>query len=143
MPRAWSPLADAGVFSERAERFATGIADWAAIAIDNARLYEAERTARAEAEVANKAKSEFLAAMSHELRTPLNAIGGYTDLLAGGIRGSVSDLQRGDLDRIKKNQHHLLSLINDILNFAKLEAGRVQFDPSDVSLDDALGQLEA
>lgn len=134
---------DAGIFDDRAERFATGIAGWAAIAIDNARLYEAEREARAEAEVANKAKSEFLAAMSHELRTPLNAIGGYTDLLAAEIRGPVNEVQRGDLDRIKRNQHHLLSLINDILNFAKLEAGRVQFDPTDVSMNEMLGELEA
>ena len=134
---------DAGVFTERAERFATGIAGWAAIAIDNARLYEAERNARAEAEVANRAKSEFLATMSHELRTPLNAIGGYTDLIAGEIRGPITEVQRADLERIKKNQHHLLSLINDILNFAKLEAGRVQFDPIDVLLDDTLAQLEA
>lgn len=93
--------------------------------------------------MANKAKSEFLAAMSHELRTPLNAIGGYTDLLAGEIRGSINEVQRGDLDRIKRNQHHLLSLINDILNFAKLEAGRVQFDPIEVSLNEMLGKLEA
>ena len=134
---------DAGVFTDRAERFASGIAGWAAIAMDNARLYEAERSARAEAEVANKAKSEFLANMSHELRTPLNAIGGYTDLLAGEIRGPINQVQRGDLERIKKNQHHLLSLINDILNFAKLEAGRVQFDPSVIPLDEILGELEA
>jgi signal transduction histidine kinase len=135
--------ADVGVFGERAERLASGIAGWAAIAMDNARLYEAERLARDEAEIANKAKSDFLASMSHELRTPLNAIGGYADLLIGGIRGPVNETQLGDLDRIKRNQHHLLSLINDILNFAKLEAGRVQFDPTDISMNETLGQLEA
>lgn len=133
----------AGIFDERAERVASGIAGWAAIAMDNARLYEGERRARADAEVANEAKSEFLANMSHELRTPLNAIGGYTDLLAEGVRGPINDLQRADLDRIKRNQQHLLSIINDILNFAKVEAGKVQFDPVDVSMNEALGELEA
>ncbi|MDQ6690350.1 MAG: GAF domain-containing sensor histidine kinase [Gemmatimonadota bacterium] len=134
---------DVGVFDERAERVVSGIAGWAAIAMDNARLYEAERKARGEAEEANRAKSEFLAAMSHELRTPLNAIGGYADLLEGEIRGPINELQRSDLERIKRSQHHLLSLINDILNFAKLEAGRVQFEPINVSMNEILGQLEA
>ncbi len=133
---------EVGVFDERAERLVTGIAGWGAISMDNARLYEAERSARDEAELANKAKSDFLANMSHELRTPLNAIGGYADLLAGEVRGPINDVQRGDLERIKRNQHHLLSLINDILNFAKLEAGRVQFEPIEVSMNETLGLLE-
>ncbi|MEO8909691.1 MAG: GAF domain-containing sensor histidine kinase, partial [Gemmatimonadaceae bacterium] len=132
-----------GVFDARAERLASGIAGWGAIAIDNARLYETERSARDEAEQANKAKSDFLANMSHELRTPLNAIGGYADLLEAEVRGPINDVQRGDLERIKRNQHHLLSLINDILNFAKLEAGRVQFEPVDISMNETLGEIEA
>ena len=134
--------AQAGVFSERAERLATGVAAWAAVAMDNSRLYHAERKARDVAETANRAKSEFLANMSHELRTPLNAIGGYADLLIAGIRGSITETQRSDLDRIKRSQHHLLSLINDILNFAKIEAGQVRIDGQEVSLNEALGLLE-
>jgi signal transduction histidine kinase len=135
--------ANVGVFTSRAERLALGIASSAAIAMDNARLYAAERSARAEAELANKAKADFLASMSHELRTPLNAIGGYAALLADGIRGPITDAQRADLVRIRQNQHHLLSLINDILNFAKIEAGRVQFDVQAVAMHDALRELEA
>jgi PAS domain S-box-containing protein len=135
--------AQAAMFTDRSERLAVGIAAWGGIAMENARLYEAERSARSAAEAANRAKSEFLANMSHELRTPLNAIGGYADLLAAEIRGPVNDEQLADLERIKRSQHHLLSLINDILNFAKIEAGRVQMTPRDVSMNEVLGQLEA
>jgi len=104
--------------------------------------HDAERS-RAAAEAANQAKSEFLANMSHELRTPLNAIGGYADLLSAGIRGPMNEAQLADVARIKRSQLHLLSLINDILNFAKIEAGRVQMTPRHVSMSDVLGQLEA
>ena len=130
------------MFTDRSERLAVGTAAWAGIAMENARLYEAERQARNAAEAANQAKSEFLANMSHELRTPLNAIGGYADLIAAGIRGAVSEAQLADLNRIKRSQHHLLSLINDILNFAKVEAGRVRMEPREISMNEVLGQLE-
>ncbi|HLA15090.1 MAG TPA: ATP-binding protein, partial [Gemmatimonadaceae bacterium] len=88
-------------------------------------LVERERSARQEAEAANAAKSQFLATMSHELRTPLNAIQGYTQLLALEVRGPITPPQREDLERIERSQRHLLALINDVLNFAKIEAGHV------------------
>jgi signal transduction histidine kinase len=92
--------------------------------------------ARAEAERANKAKSEFLAAMSHDLRTPLNAIGGFADLMAEGVYGPVSEAQRKVMARIRRAGAHLLTLINDILSFAKIEAGRVQLHIADVPVDE-------
>ena len=98
---------------------------------------DAER-ARQEAEAANRAKSEFLATMSHELRTPLNAIGGYAELLMMGLRGPVTDEQRLDLERIQRSQRHLLGLINDVLNFARLESGRVEYDMRPVLVADVL-----
>jgi signal transduction histidine kinase len=72
--------------------------------------------------------------MSHDLRTPLNAIGGYTDLLAMGVRGPVTPEQIEDLQRIKRSQQHLLGIINDILNFSRIEAGQATYDYSAVPL---------
>jgi signal transduction histidine kinase len=103
---------------------------------------EAERL-RAEAEGANRAKGEFLAVMSHELRTPLNAIGGYVELIELGIRGPVTEEQRMDLARIQQSQRHLLGLINEVLNYARLETGSVNYDMVRVPLRDALRSAEA
>ncbi len=97
---------------------------------------QAIATARrlAQSEQANQVKASFLAAMSHELRTPLNAIAGYADLLISGIGGGVTDQQQQYLTRIKSSQQHLLSIINDILNFSRIEAGQVTYDIRDVPL---------
>ena len=99
--------------------------------------------ARAEAEAANRAKSDFLAMMSHELRTPLNAIGGYADLIQLGIHGPTTDGQRDALSRISRSQAHLLSLINDVLNFARIDAGQIQYVVQDVRMNETLAGLEA
>jgi two-component system sensor histidine kinase/response regulator len=101
------------------------------------RTTEAEQ-ARKEAEAASKAKSEFLAMMSHELRTPLNAIGGYAQLIEDGVNGPITPEQRKSLTRIRANQEHLLTLINDVLNLARMEAGRVTVQATDVPVDATL-----
>ena len=103
---------------------------------------EAEH-ARFEAEAANRAKMEFLAVMSHELRTPLNAIAGYAELLRMGLRGPVTPEQLEDLNRITRSERALLSLINDILNFARLEAAEVKFACERVPLSPLLSDIEA
>lgn len=101
------------------------------------------RAARAEAEAANQAKADFLARMSHDLRTPLNAIGGFTQLVLLGIHGPVTDQQREALERVQRAQQHLLTLINDILSFARLEAGQVSLTMEAVPVAQALQQVHA
>jgi PAS domain S-box-containing protein len=93
-------------------------------------LAEAER-ARVDAEEASRAKSGFLANMSHEIRTPINAIVGYTDLIEMGIGGPVTERQQAQLERIRLSSQHLLGLINEILDFAKVESGQMttRFEP--------------
>jgi PAS domain S-box-containing protein len=109
---------------------------------DREELLAGEQQARRDAEAANAAKAIFLTTMSHELRTPLNAVSGYVDLLEMGVRGPITDAQREDLRRIRRASQHLLSLINDILNYARLEAGSVDLHLSDITLADALAGME-
>ena len=101
------------------------------------------RLAHARAAEANKAKAEFLAVMSHELRTPLNAISGYVDLMSLGVDGGLTEKQRTSLARIQLNQRHLLSLIDDVLSFARIEAGRLKVDIETVLVHDVVDSLEA
>jgi PAS domain S-box-containing protein len=104
---------------------------------------EEAREARLEAEHANAAKSQFLATMSHELRTPLNAIAGYVDLLDTGVRGELNPEQRDDLRRIKRSEETLLRLIDNVLSFAKLESGRLEYHFEEVHLSEFVGALES
>lgn len=102
---------------------------------------EAEQATRA-AEAANRAKLDFLAVMSHELRTPLNAIGGYANLMEMGLRGPVTEAQLGDLSRIRDAKDTLLRLIDDVLSFAKIDAGRIEFAFELISLTKIIERLE-
>ncbi len=107
------------------------------------RLLEAEREARAAAESANKAKSEFLAMMSHELRTPLNAIAGYIQLIEMGLHGPVTPRQKDALERVQQSQGHLLRLINEVLNFARLETAQMQYTLTAFPVTELLHALDA
>ena len=100
-----------------------------------------ERSARSAAEEANRAKSEFLATLSHELRTPLNAIAGYAQLLEMGVRGPVTRQQAEDLRRILRSEQHLLGLINDLLNYTRVERGDVVIDLAPVRVRDAMTEV--
>jgi PAS domain S-box-containing protein len=97
----------------------------------------------AEVEASNRAKTGFLAAMSHELRTPLNAIAGYAQLMQEGIAGPVSQQQQEYLSRIRSSQVHLLGIVNDLLNYGRIEAGEVNYDVSPLSLDDVVERVIA
>ena len=130
----------AGVFTERTERLVVGIAAQAAVAIDNARLYESaqraaeerkqllesERAARAAAERVSDMKDEFLATLSHELRTPLSAILGWAHILRRGAK-SEADLHNG-LDTIERNARVQTQLIEDLLDMSRITSGKVRLD---------------
>lgn len=128
----------------------SSVASQCAQALERARLHEAEHRARMEAEEAraradeaNRAKTEFLAVMSHELRTPLNAIAGYAELLEMGIHGSLNGAQLDAIARIQRSERHLLGLINDVLNFARIDAGHLDLEIGTASVHEVLGALEA
>ena len=131
-----------GVFQEQHEQLAEGLASWAAVAMDNAALFAAEQRARAEAERANRAKSDFLAVMSHELRTPLNAIMGYADLMLLGVEDDPANAKQR-LERIGFSARHLLQLIDEILTFSRLEAGEEKIELDTVDATEMLGEVEA
>jgi signal transduction histidine kinase len=119
-----------GVFGELAERLVVGVAAQAAVAIENAELYRAARREleeRRRAEEAGQAKSDFLAAMSHEIRTPLTAVLGMADLLAAD---DLPEAATAHVEAIRASGRHLLSIVDDILDFSRIEAGRLELERS-------------
>jgi signal transduction histidine kinase/PAS domain-containing protein len=120
---------------------AQDLADRQALAVDHARLMLQAQRARAEAEAANRAKTEFLAVMSYELRTPLNAIAGYTRILDLELHGPVTDPQRTALERIRRSQVHLAEIINQVMSFARLESGTVTYETKPLLLGELMSDL--
>jgi PAS domain S-box-containing protein len=118
-------------YGEDDREFAESLAARSALALMNARLFT-------QAQSANQTKADFLAVMSHELRTPLTAIFGYTELLATGITGPLNEKQAKQLERIRSSASHLLSIIEDILNYARSEAGEDQVRSENVLLSDVV-----
>jgi signal transduction histidine kinase/HAMP domain-containing protein len=110
----------------------------AAVAVDNARLFQEIQEQSRALELASKHKSQFLANMSHELRTPMHAVLGYTDLILDDIFGDVPPRIRETLERVKTNGHHLLGLINDVLDLSKIEAGQLTLSLGDYAMGDVV-----
>jgi signal transduction histidine kinase len=123
-------------FTDKQIELVTTFADQAAIAIENVRLFDEIQDKSRQLEEANQHKSQFLANMSHELRTPLNAILGYSELMAEGAYGELSEKMIGVLKRLEGQGKHLLGLVNDVLDLSKIEAGQLVLELSDYCIQD-------
>jgi signal transduction histidine kinase len=128
-----------GAFTEKEIALLSTFADQAVIAIANVALFREIQEKSAQLEVANKHKSEFLANMSHELRTPLNAVIGFSEVLNERYFGELTEKQDEYVKDIHSSGKHLLSLINDILDLSKIEAGRMELEVSEFDVPAALG----
>jgi signal transduction histidine kinase len=127
-----------GVFDDRVLNLMTALASQSKVAIENAGLFREIEDKSRQLEIANRHKSEFLANMSHELRTPLNAIIGFSEVLDQRLFGELNPKQAEYVKDIHASGHHLLSLINDILDLSKIEAGRMELQVSEFNLPVAL-----
>ena len=127
-----------GAFSQETSDLLETLASQSAVAIHNARLFRELEVKTQQLEVASQHKSEFLASMSHELRTPLNAVIGFSDVLLERMFGDLNERQDEYLRDIRHSGHHLLELINEILDLSKVEAGRMELDLGAVALPDAI-----
>jgi PAS domain S-box-containing protein len=103
---------------------------------------QGEQAARKEAEAANRIKSELFARLSHEFRTPLHAVSGYLEILQQNIHGNLNEEQRRDVERIHQAQEHLLTLVNMILDFAKLEGGPIELSMAEIPVEETLRGAE-
>ncbi len=117
------------------------LADQIAVAVQNAQAYQIQLETAERLREVDRLKSQFLANMSHELRTPLNSILGYAEVLLDGIDGDLSDEAVEDVEAIHQGGKHLLTIINDILDLAKIEAGQMVINPVEADVMDVIGQV--
>ncbi len=129
-------------FDEEDVRIKTALAEQVAVAVQNARLYQQQVQVAEEARKLDRLKNEFLASMSHELRTPLNSIIGYAEVMLDGVDGELPDEAMEDLEAIHESGKHLLSMINDILDLAKIEAQRLELDRQALPLDSVVEEVQ-
>jgi GAF domain-containing protein/anti-sigma regulatory factor (Ser/Thr protein kinase) len=132
-----------GAFSDKQIGLLKTFADQAVIAIQNARLFREIQEKSAQLEVASQHKSQFLASMSHELRTPLNAILGFNEMLLDQVYGELSEDVKAPLENMQASGKHLLRLINNVLDLAKIEAGRMELALSDYSVQDTVESVRS
>jgi signal transduction histidine kinase len=136
-------LLEIALLQQRAQALETELVRREGMEVELCEAIAVAERAKGAAEDANHAKSQFLAVMSHELRTPLNAIGGFAELLTMGILGPVNDEQRDALERIQRSQRHLLSLINQVLGYARVETKSLRYDIAIVALAEVLRNVES
>jgi len=130
-----------GYFTEEDVRIQTALAAQVAVALQNANLYAEQAAIVTRLRELDHLKSTFLANMSHELRTPLNSILGFTDVMLEGLDGPLTDLMESDLKVVQKNGKHLLNLINDVLDMAKIEAGKMSLSLERFNLQEVLEEV--
>jgi signal transduction histidine kinase len=130
-----------GGFTKEDANIYTTLASQVAVALQNARLYVEQAATVTQLRELDRLKSSFLANMSHELRTPLNSILGFTDVMLEGLDGQLTDYMDNDLRLIQKNGQHLLHLINDVLDMAKIESGRMNLHPERFKIHSVLDEV--
>mgnify|MGYP000950158659 CR=1 FL=1 len=134
----WTDYHPGRVFSQDDLRLAQTLVGQATIAFDNALLFqELERRAQELAQ-ANQIKGQFLATISHELRTPMNSIIGFSDTLLSGLYGDLNEKQASRIERIQRNGYSLLTLIDDLLDLSKIDAGRMALNVEQVNVTESI-----
>jgi signal transduction histidine kinase len=128
-------------FHEEDVRIYTTLAAQIAVALQNAKLYAEQLATVERLRELDNMKSAFLANMSHELRTPLNSILGFTQVIVEGLDGPLTDVMVADLELIEKNGKHLLNLINEVLDMAKIDSGRLSLNPEPLNLYDLMEEV--